>query len=91
MATALVCKGWAAVHLDDGRKIWEAAILPTAAMNALDRGATSTSLRSLGMWLSRRAPGLRQLQAMEPPGTLASIPRTVQDQVSPGHAHMCAP
>ena len=77
------------MHLDDGRRIWEAAILPTAAMNALNSGATSKPFRSLGIWLSRRAPGLRQLQAMDPSGTLANIPRTVPDQVSP--SHICAP
>lgn len=83
MATALVCKGWAALHLDDGSKIWEAANLPTAAMQALESGTSSKSCKSLGMWLSRRAPGLRQLQPKEPASSNACI-RTVPDEVSPG-------
>ncbi len=58
-ATAAVCKKWAAVHDDDSR-IWEAVSVDCERGHALKQRDEGTA-GCLYMWLSARAPGLRQL------------------------------
>lgn len=59
--TAVVCKAWAAVHVDAGSLIWEVvSLLDCKRAHVLSQHDEATG-RSLNSWLTARALVLRQL------------------------------